>query len=37
MAFMIVTYGRFGVYACIALVINVLMILGDHGGLSTRR
>jgi preprotein translocase subunit SecD len=28
MAFIIVTYGRFGVYACIALVINMLMILG---------
>ncbi len=28
MAFMVVTYGRFGVYACVGLVINVLMILG---------
>lgn len=28
MTFIIVTYGRFGVYACIALVLNVLMILG---------
>ena len=28
MTFIIVTYGRFGVYACIALVINVLIILG---------
>ena len=28
MTFIIVTYGRFGVYACIALVCNVLMILG---------
>ncbi|HUQ12989.1 MAG TPA: protein translocase subunit SecD [Novosphingobium sp.] len=28
MAFIVVTYGRFGVYACIALVLNVLMILG---------
>jgi preprotein translocase subunit SecD len=28
MTFILVTYGRFGVYACIALVINVLMILG---------
>jgi len=27
-AFIIVTYGRFGIYACIALVLNVLMILG---------
>ncbi|MFA7596249.1 MAG: protein translocase subunit SecD [Novosphingobium sp.] len=28
MAFIIATYGRFGIYACIALIINVLMILG---------
>ncbi|MCB2080745.1 MAG: SecD/SecF family protein translocase subunit, partial [Novosphingobium sp.] len=28
MAFILVTYGRFGVYANIALVLNVLMILG---------
>ncbi|MFA9199613.1 MAG: protein translocase subunit SecD [Cypionkella sp.] len=28
MAFMIATYGRFGVYTCAALIINVLMILG---------
>jgi preprotein translocase subunit SecD len=28
MTFIIVTYGRFGVYACAALVVNVLMILG---------
>lgn len=28
MAFIVVTYGRFGVYACVALTINVLMILG---------
>ncbi len=28
MTFIMVTYGRFGVYACIALVLNVLMILG---------
>ncbi len=28
MTFITVTYGRFGIYACIALVINVLMILG---------
>lgn len=26
--FILVTYGRFGAYACLALVINVLMILG---------
>jgi len=28
MTFIMITYGRFGVYACTALVINVLMILG---------
>ena len=28
MAFILATYGRFGLYACSALVINVLMILG---------
>lgn len=28
MAFMIVTYGRFGVYSCFALTWNLLMILG---------
>ena len=28
MLFMIVTYGRFGVYTCLALILNVLMILG---------
>ncbi|MEA1151581.1 protein translocase subunit SecD, partial [Klebsiella pneumoniae] len=28
MTFILVTYGRFGVYACCALVVNVLMILG---------
>jgi preprotein translocase subunit SecD len=28
MTFILVTYGRFGVYACSALVVNVLMILG---------
>lgn len=28
MTFIIVTYGRFGVYACVALIVNVLMILG---------
>ncbi|MGX7926520.1 protein translocase subunit SecD [Tsuneonella sp. HG094] len=28
MLFMIATYGRFGIYTCIALIINVLMILG---------
>lgn len=28
MTFIVATYGRFGVYACVALTINVLMILG---------
>jgi preprotein translocase subunit SecD len=28
MAFIIVTYGRFGIYACVALMVNFLMILG---------
>lgn len=28
LAFMIVTYGRFGVYANIALILNILLILG---------
>jgi preprotein translocase subunit SecD len=28
MVFIIATYGRFGIYACVGLVINVLMILG---------
>ncbi len=28
MTFIMITYGRFGIYACIALVLNVLMILG---------
>ncbi|HVR91568.1 MAG TPA: protein translocase subunit SecD [Novosphingobium sp.] len=28
MAFMLVTYGRFGVYTCSALILNTLMILG---------
>ena len=28
MAFMLVTYGRFGVYTCCALILNTLMILG---------
>ncbi|HEY6870635.1 MAG TPA: protein translocase subunit SecD [Novosphingobium sp.] len=28
MTFILATYGRFGVYACTALVVNVLMILG---------
>ena len=28
MAFMLITYGRFGVYTCSALIMNTLMILG---------
>jgi preprotein translocase subunit SecD len=28
MTFIVVTYGRFGLYACAALILNVLMILG---------
>jgi preprotein translocase subunit SecD len=28
MAFILITYGRFGAYACAALILNVLMILG---------
>ena len=28
MTFIIVTYGRFGVYACAALILNMMMILG---------
>jgi preprotein translocase subunit SecD len=35
MTFIIVTYGRFGVYACAALVLNVLMILGIMAILNT--
>ena len=34
-ALMIVTYGRFGIYATVALVINVLMILGIMAFLNT--
>ena len=30
MIFMLVTYGRFGVYANIALLVNAFLILGDH-------
>ncbi|WP_225007842.1 protein translocase subunit SecD [Novosphingobium percolationis] len=33
--FILVTYGRFGVYACLALVLNVLMILGIMGIVGT--
>ena len=35
MTFIVVTYGRFGIYACIALVINVLMILGGLALIDT--
>ncbi len=28
MTFMILTYGRFGIYACVGLVLNTMMILG---------
>lgn len=35
MSFMIATYGRFGIYACVALVINVMMILGTMAIIST--
>ena len=34
-ALMIASYGRFGIYATVALVINVLMILGIMAGLGT--
>lgn len=32
---MVATYGRFGIYSTIALIINVLMILGIMAGLNT--
>jgi preprotein translocase subunit SecD len=35
MTFILLSYGRFGVYACIALVINVLMILGIMAFINT--
>ena len=35
MAFMLVTYGRFGVYTNLALIINTLMILGIMAGINT--
>jgi preprotein translocase subunit SecD len=34
MLFMLVTYGRFGVYTCVALMLNTLMILGIMAGIS---
>ena len=33
--FILITYGRFGVYACAALIVNVLMILGIMAILNT--
>ncbi|OYW16517.1 MAG: protein translocase subunit SecD [Novosphingobium sp. 12-64-8] len=33
--FILITYGRFGVYACFALILNVLMILGIMGIIGT--
>jgi preprotein translocase subunit SecD len=33
--FIIATYGRFGVYACVALVMNMLMILGVMATIGT--
>lgn len=35
MLFMLLTYGRFGVYTCLALIINTVMILGIMAGLNT--
>ncbi len=35
MTFIVVTYGRFGIYACVALIINMLMILGVMAILNT--
>ncbi|QGN55997.1 protein translocase subunit SecD [Novosphingobium sp. Gsoil 351] len=35
MAFMLVTYGRFGVYTCVALILNTLMILGIMAVVNT--
>jgi len=35
MVFMLVTYGRFGVYTCLALIINTLMILGVMAAINT--
>ena len=34
MVFMLLTYGRFGIYTCIALIINTLMILGIMAGIN---
>ncbi|MFM5885250.1 MAG: protein translocase subunit SecD [Novosphingobium sp.] len=35
MIFMLITYGRFGVYTCLALIINTLMILGIMAVIGT--
>ena len=35
MTFILAMYGRFGVYACLALVVNILMILGVMAGFGT--
>jgi preprotein translocase subunit SecD len=35
MVFIVLTYGRFGAYACVALVINFLMILGVMALMNT--
>ena len=34
MVFMLLTYGRFGIYTCAALVLNTLMILGIMAGIN---
>ncbi|MCC6925728.1 protein translocase subunit SecD [Novosphingobium sp.] len=34
MLFMLLTYGRFGVYTCLALIINTLLILGIMAGIN---
>jgi len=35
MLFIILTYGRFGIYACIALILNVMMILGIMAAINS--
>ena len=35
MTFILITYGRFGAYACVALVLNVMMILGVMAVIGT--
>ncbi|MEY4953628.1 MAG: protein translocase subunit SecD, partial [Pseudomonadota bacterium] len=34
MLFMLLTYGRFGIYTCAALILNTLMILGVMAGIN---